>query len=261
MLLHRFLTGIVAVPALVGVTWAGGPWSLAAILFGVVVGTRELFGLLRGAGHRPLEPVGLAVAVGFVVDAAFPALGALPAVLAAAAVGAVGWLMLRDDWSGAVVDWALTFLPAVYVAGLLRFFLPLRELPDGMFWTLMVLVGTWTCDSAAYFVGRAIGRTKLAPRVSPSKSVEGAIGGIAAAVAVAIVVALIADMGPARLAGLGLTVGVGAVLGDLIESFVKRQVGAKDSGDILPGHGGMLDRVDGLMLAVAGAYFYVVATT
>ena len=239
----------------------GGLWALAAILFGVVVGSAELFGLLRAAGYRPLAPLGVAVAAGFVLDAAFPTLGVLQAVLAGAAVAAVTWLMRRDDWSGAVVDWALTFLPALYVGGLLRFFVPLRELPDGTLWALMVLVGTWSCDTAAYFLGRAAGRTKLAPRVSPGKTVEGAVGGIVAAVAVGIVAAPIAGFGVARLAGLGLTIGICAVLGDLIESFVKRQVGAKDSGDILPGHGGMLDRIDGLMLAAAGAYFYVVATT
>jgi phosphatidate cytidylyltransferase len=137
----------------------------------------------------------------------------------------------------------------------------------------MVLVGTWVCDSVAYFVGREVGRTKLAPRISPGKSVEGALGGIAATVGTAILAAPTIDLmaptlalAPPRLSmlhlgGLGLVIGVCVVLGDLVESFIKRQLGAKDSGVILPGHGGVLDRIDGLILAVAGAYFYLAATT
>ncbi len=256
----RVLTGVVAVPTLIAVVVLGGAWSLAAVLAGVVVGSLELFSLLRAAGYRPLAPLGLAVTIGVVLDPAFPQLGILQVVFPLGAVAAVAWLMQRDDWSGAIVDWALTFVPALYIGGLLRFFVPLRELPDGVLWALIVLVATWSCDTAAYFVGGAVGRTKLAPSISPAKSVEGAVGGVAAAVVVSMLAAPIGGVGVARLIGLGLTIGLCAILGDLIESFVKRQLGAKDSGEILPGHGGMLDRIDGLMLAVAGAYTYVVAT-
>lgn len=260
MLSLRILTGVVAVPTLIALVVLGGVWSLGGILVGVLVGSVELFGLLRAAGHRPLVPLGMAIAVGFVLDSALPFAGLLQATLALGLVVAASWLMRRPDWSGSSVDLALTFLPALYVGGLLQFFMPLRELPDGMFWALMVLVGTWTCDTAAFFVGRAIGRTKLAPRVSPGKSVEGAIGGVVAAVLAGVVAALTVGYSVPRTAGLGLVIGVCAVLGDLIESYLKRQVGAKDSGNILPGHGGMLDRIDGLMVAVAGAYFYLAAT-
>jgi phosphatidate cytidylyltransferase len=124
-----------------------------------------------------------------------------------------------------------------------------------------VLVCSWCCDIAAYFVGGAFGRTKLAPKISPAKSVEGALAGIVAAALIGSVAALTGGHSPIRLAGLGLVIGVSTVLGDLLESFIKRQCGAKDSGVLVPGHGGVLDRMDSLLLAVAGAYFYVVATS
>ena len=262
MLTRRILSGVVAVPALIVLVWAGGGWYLGAVLVGAAVATFELFGMLHAAGHRPLAPVGVAVSVGFILDAAFPSpsVGVLQAVLAVAIVVSASWLMRRTDWSGAVLDWSLTFLPALYVGGLMRYFVPLRELPAGMFWTLTVLVGTWLCDTLAYSVGRSLGRTKLAPRISPGKSVEGAVAGVLAAVVVGVGAGLVGEVSLARLAGLGLVVGVCAVFGDLIESFVKRQSGAKDSGMLIPGHGGILDRIDSWLLAVTGAYFYVVAT-
>lgn len=261
MLGLRFLSGVIGVPILIGLVLLGGVWYLAGVLVPAVVGSIELFGMLQGAGYRPLLPLGVVLAVGFVLDAAFPEYRVLPAVLTVGVVASLTWVMFRSDASGAIVDWALTFAPAVYVGGLLQFFVPLRGLADGTFWVLTVLVCTWFCDSVAYFAGRAFGRTKLAPRISPAKSVEGASAGIAAAALVGIVAALIVGQSPVRLAGLGLVIGVCTVLGDLLESFIKRQCGAKDSGVLVPGHGGVLDRMDSLLLAVAGAYFYVVATS
>jgi phosphatidate cytidylyltransferase len=156
----------------------------------------------------------------------------------------------------------------------MHYFIPLRALPDGLFWILTVLVCTWVCDITAFFVGRRWGRVRLAPRISPGKSAEGAIGGVASAALAAILLGplltwllgtvglgVIGPLGLARLTGLGLVIGACAVVGDLIESFIKRQCGAKDSGALIPGHGGVLDRIDSVLFAVVGAYFFVVTTS
>ena len=278
----RFLSALVGIPVLIGLTLAGGVPYLLLVLVGAVVGMLELTGMLRHAGYRPIVPLGVALSAALVLTGPLSWPNVVPGLLAVAAVVGLIWVFRRVDEPRAIVDWALSLAPALYVGGLLRFGVLLRETPDGLGldWVAITLVCTWASDVAAYFVGRAWGRRRLAPRISPGKSVEGAAAGLVAAAVVAplvtpllaLVVAGLAGLGlpvpvppaapaVARLVGLGLVVGVCAPVGDLLESFVKRQCGAKDSGVLIPGHGGILDRIDSLMLAVAGAYLYVVATS
>lgn len=260
MLRNRILSGVIGGPILLGLALLDGYGNVLAVLLFTAAGAWELFGMFQAAGHRPVVPLGLAMTFAFVVDAAMPESRVLAVTLALGGVGTASWLMLRADWSDAVTDWALTFAPAVYIGGLIQFFVPLRAWENGVFWVLTVLACTWTCDIMAFFVGRAFGRTKLAPRISPGKSVEGAWAGVTAAMLAGVVAATIGGYPPLRLAGLGLTIGVCAVFGDLIESFIKRQCGAKDSGVLVPGHGGILDRMDSILLAGAGAYFFLAVT-
>src|SRR5690348_17162166 len=149
----------------------------------------EILSMLAGAGFRPVRLVGVALAVTIVLDALSSDVRLLPAILVIAVVGGLSWMMRRPDSSGALVDWALSVAPAIYVGGTLHYFIPLRSMPDGngLFWVLAVLVCTWTNDITAFFVGRRWGKARLAPRISPGKSVEGAIGGIIGAVVMAIV--------------------------------------------------------------------------
>ncbi len=275
MLRLRFLSAFVGVPILLALAVVGG-WPYVLVVAGAaVVGMFEITAMLTGAGFRPVVPVGIALAVTIVLDALASDVRVMPAILVLAVVGGLFWMMRRPDTSGALVDWALTVAPAIYVGGTLHYFIPLRSTPDGngLFWVLAVLVCTWTNDITAFFVGRRWGKARLAPRISPGKSVEGAIGGILGAVIVAVLLgplltAIYSTLGLStaevptgvRLAGLGAAIGVCGVIGDLMESFVKRQLGAKDSGDLIPGHGGILDRIDSILLAVVGAYFYVVTT-
>ncbi|MFM9108488.1 MAG: phosphatidate cytidylyltransferase [Chloroflexota bacterium] len=123
--------------------------------------------------------------------------------------------------------------------------------PAGLAWTLLVVLVTWAADTAAYLVGRTWGRRKLAPRLSPKKTVEGAIGGLAGAAVVAYACFTIFGFpgGPAIAVSAGLLIGLAGQVGDLSESLMKRQAGIKDSGDVIPGHGGILDRIDALLFA------------
>lgn len=141
-------------------------------------------------------------------------------------------------WQGLADRLAMGWLPA----------------PVGMAWVLAVVLSTWAGDSAAYLAGRAYGRHKLAPAVSPGKTIEGAVGGLLAAVLVSMAVFGVSGALPVwagAIVGAGL--GVCGQLGDLSESFLKRQAGVKDSGNLIPGHGGMLDRVDALLFAFPAA--------
>ena len=125
--------------------------------------------------------------------------------------------------------------------------------PNGHRWLLVALASVWAADSGAYFAGRHYGKRKLAPRISPNKTVEGAAGGLVAALVVALVLAPFAGapLGQLPLVALVALIAAGfSIVGDLFESLLKRHVGAKDSGDLIPGHGGILDRIDGVIAAL-----------
>ena len=156
-----------------------------------------------------------------------------------------------------LLDSAGTMMGTLYV-GLLNYFFLVRSLPDGWIWLIFTLAGTWACDTTAYFVGKAFGRRRLAPELSPKKTLEGAIGGIMGSVLAGYLFALIYPFLPlSKMLLLGLLVGAAAEVGDLLESAFKRQAGVKDSSKLIPGHGGILDRIDSALFSAPLVYYYV----
>lgn len=277
MLILRVLTGLVAVPVLVLMTLDDG-WLFMLGLFSTgLLGTGEALWMARQAGQRPMSGLSMLLSIAILADAVLasgrlavlqPSLTASDRLLGPAlgltALAALVILLPRSDHRGSLVDWALTLALPFYVAGLLQFFVPLRFRADAaapLTWPALVLLTSWSCDIAAYFAGRAFGRRRLAPSISPAKSVEGAIAGVITATIVGALFFLVNGGSPLRLAGFGLAVGVGSVLGDLAESLLKRQCGVKDSGFLMPGHGGILDRMDALIFSAAFAYVYLQMTT
>jgi phosphatidate cytidylyltransferase len=259
---RRVVPALLLAPLLL---WAAAqqlvPTYLLAVGLCATVGAAELYRLLAKAGYHPCWPLGLALTLVLaIMPAAAPAL--LGHAQAAVVTATLAWAAFRPKRERGLFDWSLTLAPALYVGGLLGYYPLLRLLPDGGFWVQAVLACTWAADIAAFAVGRRWGRTKLAPSLSPGKSVEGAVAGAAGAVLVAAGLAL-GVPGAGRslplLLGLGLLVAVAGLVGDLAESFVKRQLGAKDSSGLLLGHGGLLDRLDSLLGAGMVAYFYLVA--
>jgi phosphatidate cytidylyltransferase len=152
---------------------------------------------------------------------------------------------------------------------MLSYWLNLRGLEDGRNWVYLAVLTTFANDTGAYFMGRARGKHKLAPRISPSKTWEGAAGGLICAILAAVVIAVILKLISVRLGApfvfrywqimlLGFLVGIFAQLGDLVESLLKRNMGVKESGNLLPGHGGILDRFDSLIFVGAVVYYCVI---
>lgn len=158
---------------------------------------------------------------------------------------------------GRLAGAALTLFGLVYVVGLGIHLLWLRMEPHGLSRLAVVLLATWAADTFAFFVGVRWGRRKLAPHVSPGKSVEGLVGGLVGTVAVTVLAAraLLPGLDPLRAALLGLALGAVSPLGDLLESLIKRNLHAKDASHLIPGHGGVLDRIDSLLVTGAVAYY------
>jgi len=159
-----------------------------------------------------------------------------------------------------VQAWLWTVAPALYFGYLAGHFVLLRELPDGRAWLFLTILTVWVADTGAYFLGRAVGRHKLAPAVSPGKTVEGAVGqvisGFVAVLVLNEALGLGLEIGIGHAIALGLLLPVVALLGDLAESALKRALGVKDSSGLVPGHGGVADRLDSLLFAAPVVFWY-----
>ncbi len=260
---ERTLSAVAIVPPLLVVLLLGGPWIVALVLLLVALAGRETFRLLRDAGWPAQAWLGVAIALSVVIDAAAPsALAGSGAILAAigivlAAVGA----FTRPEPRDGLVTWVATVFGAVYV-GLLGFVVrlemgapdlptsaPLAGLGSGRTWVLVLILTVWSYDTGAYLVGRAVGRDRFLTHISPSKTYAGLVGGLAATTVVLGAGFWAAGQSPVLGALLGPVVGLVAQAGDLAESMLKRAAGAKDSGNLIPGHGGVLDRVDSFLFA------------
>jgi phosphatidate cytidylyltransferase len=179
--------------------------------------------------------------------------------LALSGIGGLTFLVLHDaDLTGAAHRLGLTLLGVLYLGFFTPHMVLLRSLPDGWRWLLFTVFVAMGSDSGGYFAGRALGRHPLVPAISPSKTREGAVGAVAGAMVIAWVcrAAFLRTVGTGEVLVLGAVISVLAQLGDLCESALKRAFGAKDSGWIIPGHGGMLDRLDSLLFPVVFAYYY-----
>ena len=273
MLRDRTRSAAILVPPLLAAVWLGGSWVLLVVTIATAIAAMEAFRLLTAAGHASFPVLGLVLAVILAVGDSVKQLpggsGLLLAALGVVLIG-TGALTRQDPREGLAMFVTTTF-GALYVA-LLGFVArlgmadsavdpasPLGWLGPGRAWILALLLVVWTFDTAAYFVGRRFGRHSFMAHISPKKTLEGVIGGVVGAAVVGAV--LVAALGRPWLAGLafGIVVAAAAQAGDLAESMLKRAAGAKESGTLIPGHGGMLDRVDSFLFAAPVAYFYVVS--
>jgi len=263
-------SGIVLVPFLLGVAYLGQPVYGALITVACAYAAFEIRSMLRKGGFAPIHLVLFGVAVGLpldawlrpAADASSPAPDGLTIVMLAAMAGLVT-VLVHPRSERALIDWALSLGLALYLGGLMQFYMPLRAFGGGWpgYWVMALLILSWVCDSSAYFIGGAFGRTPLAPGISPKKSVEGAVAGLIAPALVGPLLGLAAGVPLLLMAGYGLTIAVATIVGDLVESFVKRQTGVKDSGVLIPGHGGLLDRMDSLLFCAPLAVLYLHAFT
>jgi phosphatidate cytidylyltransferase len=270
---QRATTAAVLVPILVAILLLGLPYVAAAVAVAVALGAHEVFRLLRAAGYGSFPALGAVLALVVVLDAAVPSildgsgllLGAIGLMLAAVAS------FSRPDPREGLATWIATTFGAIYVS-LLSFVVrlghaappvptdaPLAALGDGRGWILLLVLGVWAYDTGAYLVGRRFGRARFLSHISPSKTYAGLVGGILATTAVVAVSLWALGAAPAHALVLGPLTALSAQAGDLAESVLKRAAAMKDSGSLIPGHGGMLDRIDSFLFAAPVVTLYVVA--
>jgi phosphatidate cytidylyltransferase len=262
VLLKRLATALVLLPVFLLIVIKAPGWmfnTLVVIASAAALG--ELLRLFEQAG-RPVDR-GLAIIAGVTVTASFGASQLLdPHVLPVFALTlAVVAVLSAPVWRGApdLERAANTLLTVVYVGWLLGFGILLHQTsPLGDELVLFVVGVTWVGETAAYLVGSTLGRHKLAAVTSPRKTVEGAVAQVVASIvgAVALGVWLLPACGPAPALGAGLLLGVIGQFGDLAESAIKRSVGTKDAGRLIPGHGGLLDRIDSLLFNLPAFYYF-----
>lgn len=255
----RVLVALVALPVVLWLVWLGGWWVFALVLVAALTGLHELYVMARSL--RPLVLAGYAGAVLALVGAETAGLGWMLGGALATLLLAFLLYGVASTRQSATVAIGTTVLGVVWVAVGLGHLVILRDLPEhGRLAAYALLIAVFADDTAAYFVGRLVGRHKLAPAISPGKTWEGFVAGTAAAVLAAFFTLYgTGFMDGWRSVVFGGAVALAAAAGDLFESSLKRDLQVKDSGSLLAGHGGMLDRVDSLLFASVAAFYVVVA--
>jgi phosphatidate cytidylyltransferase len=252
----RFLTALVLIPIILGSVYAGGLVFFVLVTFTLLFAGDEFFKMARRAGYPTLPTAG-GVLIALLVWNAYDRAEYLQLILAGAVVVTLVGGVLRHA-EGWLAGWALTLAGALYIGGLGAYFFLVRELPNGLLWTILALVTAWMTDTGAYLAGTRLGKHKFFPTISPKKTWEGAIGGWVAAPLTMLALGAVFGLPLAHCAILGALIGVAATFGDLAESLLKRQTGVKDSSNIVPGHGGLLDRLDSLLFTAVVTYYYLV---
>lgn len=270
---QRAISAAILVPVLLVVLGIGGMVLAGAIAVVTLLAAREVFELLRRSGQPGLPLLGGAIALTVILDAAFPGVleGSGLLLIAVGIVLVAVAAFTRPDPRDGLGTWMATVFGALYVS-LLAFVVrlghaapavpadaPLAALGAERGWILLLLLAVWSYDTGAFLVGRRFGRERFLTHISPSKTYAGLVGGIVATTVVVGILLLALGRSPVHALALGPLAALAAQAGDLAESMLKRAAGAKDSGTLIPGHGGMLDRVDSFLFAAPVVTLYVVA--
>jgi phosphatidate cytidylyltransferase len=268
--MKRILTAIIGLPILLYTVWSQSPYFFVALTaIAALLALSEFYGLASKFGGKPQVVIGYTAALVILASFLFdePSL-AVAAVITLSIVSLATGLGSSNELKDSLMSVSSTMFGVVYVALLPGCLIGVRMLPDAitrltaphlasklltMFFALVMMT-----DTGAYYVGRTLGRHKLAPRISPGKTIEGAIGGFVMAVVTGVLCKVIFfhEISITHAIALGAAIGLVGQIGDLAESMLKRGAGVKDSGNLLPGHGGMLDRIDSILFCAPLLYYY-----
>lgn len=267
MLLKRAIVVLVLLPIGIALIVIGG-WAYVGLVSLILALAAWEYGrLFRAGGMAPAMILLIAGTLAIAISRAMDGFTSAPWIVSILILLAMSYHLVQFELGRdlAASDFSISLAGMFYIGWLGAYLISVRALPDGLWWLLIILPSVWLADSAAYLVGSRIGRHKMTRRLSPKKSWEGYFGGIAAGVVggagLAALIQYLAAPGASitweRGAWLGLVLAALTILGDLGESMMKRQVGVKDSGDLLPGHGGVFDRIDSWLWAGVIGYYLI----
>lgn len=253
----RFATGLLLIAIFLTVLALGGVWFGLFVLVASFLAVGEFYATFRRVGYVPLALFGLLGTIAVMAAGWYGSPGAVATAVGLTVLAIIFWYALvprRRPLENA----AVTILGVVWIPTLLVFAMFIIKAPRAQSLVIALVGLTALFDAGSYFAGRTFGRTQLAPRLSPNKTVEGAVGGLATALVAGVALWLIPWFRFSLGAGLGLAglVAVFGLAGDLAESMIKRAVGVKDMGTVLPGHGGLLDRVDSFIFTIPVGYLF-----
>jgi phosphatidate cytidylyltransferase len=259
--LSRLLVVAAGAPLVLGAIWLGGWWLFALVAVASLVGLHEFYAMARPL--RPLVLAGYGGAVAALVGAKLGGVEWMLGGFLATLVLAFLLYLIATTRAPATAAVSGTVLGTAWIGFGLGFLLLLRDLPEhGRLAAFAVVIAVWVDDTVAYLIGRAVGRHKFSPAISPAKTWEGFVAGTAAGIFAVFVTLYHEDfLTIPQSIVLGAIVAISAALGDLFESAFKRDLHVKDSGRLLAGHGGVLDRVDAFLFALPAAYFTIAALT
>jgi phosphatidate cytidylyltransferase len=266
MFKKRIITALWGIPLVIVAVWFSRPeypfplFTVLAAIAGVLA-IWEFFRITGVSKVLPLTIFGLVAVILFVIYPHCTFRFVLPFLITITVALSLVMLVFLKQKEGIFASWAWTMGGILYIGWLLSLLVTLR-LNAGRDWVFLALFTTFGSDTAAYFVGRAIGTHKLAPNISPGKTWEGAAAGLCGAVVISVLFTLDTTLQPLlhywQAIVLGVLISVFGQLGDLAESLLKRNFNIKDSGSIMPGHGGILDRLDSILFAGAVVYIYYI---
>lgn len=274
MLKKRVITSLCGIPVLIAIVWFDEPlpwFTILAAIWGILA-AYEFYQLVNTYKVPLFTSFGLVVILLLIINRGSDLQAIIephfninliaPLLLIIAVIIPPLWSFIKKQTDKLLASWAWTLAGILYIGWLLGYLVSLRGLDDGRNWVFFTLFTTFAFDTTAFFVGRAIGKHHLAPRISPGKTWEGTIGGTIGAVIVSLLFLLPTplklEMHWGHAISLGLLVSIFGQLGDLTESYFKRKMGVKDSGSLIPGHGGVLDRMDSIVFAGAVVYYYII---
>jgi len=250
--------------AFLTIFWEGFPFFTVVIII-ALLGLRELYGLAGKQGYKPSYILGTVLTLYFILILVYD-------------VYSLNWYidniiitffimisfliqLFRKDYSKVLAGISVTILGSIYLGYLLSFLIKIKDLPNGNYYLISLLIITWVNDIGAYLIGTYFGKNKIFPKISPKKTIEGSIGGIISSIAATFALKNWLNLTFNELISIGLIIAIIAQIGDLFESVLKRGSGVKDSGTLIPGQGGILDCLDSLIFTAPVFYYYIIMLT